>query len=144
MKELRGIRLSSGTLRAATIEKTTNREDYKVSFHKAAGSHVRDRTQPRLPEAAPIVINDYSKPRDPLVAQATELVQRFHRAFHGIEEYAPQSKEASQVLSLVSRHGLERAKHIVDFAHAEAAKTNFQIQHFGAVLSYAARALAER
>jgi hypothetical protein len=48
-----------------------------------------------------------------------------------------------QALSLLSQHGAERAKFIIEFAVSKARDTNFQIQHFGAVLSYASRASAD-
>ena len=47
-------------------------------------------------------------------------------------------KETNQALSLASRHGLEKAKHIVNFAAAEAARTDFAPRNFGAVLNISA------
>jgi hypothetical protein len=88
-----------------------------------------------------VVINDYSRQRGVSATQADELVKYFYKTFHGIDSHTPQSKETSQALSLVSQHGLDKAKAVVDFARSEAIKTNFNIQHFGAVLSYASRAL---
>jgi hypothetical protein len=38
---------------------------------------------------------------------------------------------------------MKAAKRVVDFARAEAAKTRFLIQHFGGVLAYTSRALAQ-
>ena len=48
-----------------------------------------------LPEAAPanVVINDYTRAKDPLNAQAEELLLHFHKLFHGVETHYPQSKE---------------------------------------------------
>jgi hypothetical protein len=62
---------------------------------------------------------------------------------YGLDGHIPQSKETGQAQSLISQYGLERAKHIVLFARGEAAKTNYQIQHFGAVLNYASRGNAD-
>jgi hypothetical protein len=74
--------------------------------------------------------------------QAEELVQYFYKVFHGVDAHVPQSKETGQALSLVSQHGWEQSRHIVEFARDEAARTNYQVQHFGAVLSYSSRGLA--
>jgi hypothetical protein len=141
IKELSGIRLSSGVLRTATVEKTVDGKDYKVSFSKTAAAH----SELKLPESVPadVVINHYSKAKHPLTIQAEKLVRYFYEVFHDVDSHAPQSKETAQALSLVSQHGFESAKHVVDFTHAEAAKTNYAPQHFGAVLSYASRAMAE-
>jgi hypothetical protein len=46
-------------------------------------------------------------------------------------------------LALVAQFGLEKAKHVVDFAAVEATRTKYSPQHFGAVLSYVSRACAD-
>jgi len=145
LAELEGILLTTGVLKSATIEKTKDGKDYKVVFTKSARSAFPD--EAAVPEAAfasaaPVVINDYSKRKDSAALQAEDLVQYFYKVFHGIDRHSPQSKETSQALSLISQHGMDKAKMVVDFARTEAAKTNFNIQHFGAVLTYASRALA--
>ena len=140
MSELGGIRLSTGTLRSATVEKTKNGKDYKVSFQKVTRA---DTALDQLPEPASVVVNDYSKQKDPLTLQAEELVRHFHKVFHKVDAHAPQSKETAQALSLISQHGFKEARHVIEFARAEAEKTNFQIQQFGAVLSYTSRALSD-
>jgi hypothetical protein len=71
-------------------------------------------------------------------------VRYFHEVFHSVRTHAPQLKETNQALALVAQHGIEDCRHVIDFARAKAEKTDFQIQHFGAVLSYASRALAEK
>ena len=90
-----------------------------------------------------VVINDYSKSKDLQTLQAEDLVKHFHQTFHGVSAHTPQSKETDQALDLVSRYGLEKSQRIVDFVREQAASTNYRIQHFGAVLSYTSRALAE-
>lgn len=145
LKELEGIRLSSGILRTATIEKTADGKDYKVAFSKTASTTslsvpaVETRVEIASP---PVVINDYSKQKDRAVVQAEELVKHFYKLFHGVENHQPQSKETSQALSLISQQGFDQAKYVIEFAQTEAAKTNYSIQHFGGVLSYASRAMA--
>jgi hypothetical protein len=140
VSELEGIRLSTGTLRSAAVEKTKDGKDYKVSFQKVTRA---DAVFDLLPEPAPVVVNDYSKQKNPLTLQAEELVRHFHRVFHRVDTHVPQSKETGQALSLISQHGFKEAQHVIEFARAEAEKTNFQIQHFGAVLSYTSRALSD-
>jgi hypothetical protein len=144
VKELDGIRLSSGVLRSATVEKTKDGKDYKIVFSKVGLPRLEAAAEENLQalEAAAVVINNYSKQKDPLAEQAEELVRYFHKVFHGVDSHVPLSKETGQALSLISQHGLESAKVVVDFARVEAAKTNFSVQHFGAVLSYAPRALS--
>jgi hypothetical protein len=144
VKELDGIRLSSGILRSANVEKTNDGKDYKVVFSKAATLRIEvvaEETFEML-AASPVVINNYSDRKDPLTEQAKELVRYFYRVFHSVDSHQPRSKETAQAFSLISQHGLEQAQSIVRFAHDEAAKTSFNVQHFGAILSYTSRALA--
>jgi hypothetical protein len=143
--ELTGIMLTTGVLKSATIERTKDGKDYKAVFQKIARSafaaeELKPATTFTSPE--PVVINHYSKQKDALTLQAEELVHYFHKLFHAVTSHVAQSKETSQALSLISQHGLEKAKSVVEFARNEAAKTNFPIQHFGAILSYTSRAVA--
>jgi len=144
VKELAGIRLSSGVLRSATVEKTKDGKDYKIVFSKVALPRIEAVVEETLEElvASAVVINDYSKQKDPVTLQAEDLVRYFHKVFHGVDSHVPLSKETGQALALISQHGLESAKAVIEFARAEATKTNFAIQHFGAVLSYTHRALS--
>ena len=145
LKELEGIRLSKGSVRSATIEKTKDGKDYKVVFVKAAardGDSMPDGFVVSEPAPA-VVINRYSDQPDPLLVDAQRLVRHFHKTFHDLDSRPPQSKETAQALSLISQHGFGAAQDIVDFASHEARKTGYPVQHFGAVLSYASRALAD-
>ena len=146
LKELEGIRLSSGTLRTATIEKTVDGKDYKVSFAKGAATPSIDATSSeQLPEPVPVgvVINNYSQSKNPLTVQAEDLVLRFYKLFHGVETHEAQSKETAQALSLITQHGLDQARHVIEFAKAAAAGSNYQPQTFGGILQYTSRALAD-
>ncbi|MBV8078025.1 MAG: hypothetical protein JO284_16580, partial [Planctomycetaceae bacterium] len=42
---------------------------------------------------------------------------------------------------LIARLGMERARHVIDFAHREAPKTKHRVATFGGVLQYATAAL---
>jgi hypothetical protein len=143
--ELTGIILTTGVLKSATIEKTKDGKDYKAVFVKTSRSEfltAENEPATKFSDTPPIVINDYSRQKDPAVAQAEELIRHFQKTFHGVENHSPLSKETSQALTLITQHGLDKAKSVIDFAYTESAKTNFQIQHFGGVLSYTSRALA--
>jgi hypothetical protein len=145
LDELTGIMLTTGLLKSATIERTKDGKDYKAVFVKSTRAEIAaDAARPttRFAEAAPVVINDYSKTKDPAVIQAEEVVRYFHKVMHGVDMHQPQSKETGQAVRLVSQHGIEQAKFIVQFASEKASETNFKPQHFGAVLAYTSRALA--
>jgi hypothetical protein len=90
-----------------------------------------------------VVVNHYARSENPLQLQAEELVQYFYAVFHDVRAHEPQFKETNQALTLVSQHGLKDCRHIVDFARRESVKTNYPAQHFGAILNYVSRALAD-
>jgi hypothetical protein len=143
LKELVGIRLSSGVLKSADIEKTSDGKDYKVWFSKtAATSRLGAAAPEKLPEVAPpsVVVNHYGKDKDALTLQAEELVCEFYKLFHGVDTHSPQSRETAQALSLITQHGLPKARHIVEFARAAAASSNYAPQTFGGILQYSSRA----
>jgi hypothetical protein len=148
LKELQGLRISSGIITLATIEKTQDKKDYKVIFQKSSRLDIDDIE----PEAtldtlgrgsSEIIINNYSKQRSNLHLQAEELVRHFYKVFHGVENDDPPGKAIDQATTLLTSHGFEKAKYVIEYSHAAAESTNFKIQHFGAVLSYASRAIAD-
>lgn len=144
LKELQGVRLNHGVLRSATIRQTVDGKDYKVVFVKGSSRDLPSADVSEvLPEPDTVVINHYAQAKDQGRLNAEELVRHFHKTFHGVTVHEPQLKETNQASSLVSQYGVKLATHIVEFTAAEAAKTNFSIQHFGAVLSYASRAVAD-
>jgi hypothetical protein len=144
VRELDGIQLSRGAVKSAAVEKTSDGKDYKVVFIKGPSARPNLQGEDGYEElAAPaVVVNNYSRPKDPLTEQAEDLVRHFHRSVHAVDIQDPQTKEVSQALSLISKHGFEPSKFIVEFAAAKAAQTNYPIQHFGAVLGYASRGMA--
>ena len=81
------------------------------------------------------------EPTTPVTDQARELVEHFYQRFHGITHST--SKAINQAIALIAQHGTELARFIVDFAHREAAKTNYNPQTFGGILQYAPRAVTE-
>jgi hypothetical protein len=145
LKELIGIRLSSGVLKGADIEKTSDGKDYKVWFSKTAVSRIEGARPEKFPEVAPpgVVVNHYANDKDALTIQAEDLVREFYKLFHGVDTHSPQSKETAQALSLITQHGLPKAKHIVKFARNAAASSNYAPQTFGGILQYTSRASAD-
>jgi hypothetical protein len=143
LKGLNGIRLSSGVLKSATVEKTVDGKDYKVGFSKGTVAALVISATEKLPEAPKpgVIINDYSKGKDALTVAAEDLVRLFYKNFHGVDKHEPQSRETNQALSLISQHGLEKATHLLQFAQKAAAETQFKPQTFGGVLQYTSRAV---
>ena len=141
LAELHGVRLSTGVLKIATIQKTVDGKDYKTIFKKTASAQIESMTEDEQPPT--VVIHHYAKSSDPLTTQSQEVVRLFHRLVHNVESHEPQSKELGQALTLIGQYGFEKAKHVVEYASSKAGETNFNMQHFGAVLSYASRASAD-
>lgn len=142
LHELTGIRLSSGVLKAASIEKTADAKDYKVVFSKSASVRLEASAQDHEASAAPsVVINDYSKAKDAVTIQAESLVRRFYQVFHQIDRHEPQSKETSQAVTLITQYGADQASFVVEYAHGAAAESNYVPQTFGGILHYTSRAL---
>lgn len=77
------------------------------------------------------------------MAKAEELVRYFHQIVHGVDQHLPQSKELGQAVSLITQYGFEQSRFVVEYAAGKAGETGFAMQHFGAVLSYASRAVAD-
>jgi hypothetical protein len=136
--ELRGKRLSTGELKSIAIERTKDGKDYKLIFIKGKVTAVAE----ELPAAEPVVVNHY-KLKDQRLLEAEQLVGYFHQRFHGVENTEPLQKELDQASALIAKYGFEEAKHVVGYAFAKAQDTNFRIQHFGGVLNYASRAVAQ-
>lgn len=140
LPELQGVRLTTGTLTSVVLEETIDGKDYKLVCHKRAGT---------VPSAAPLD-RQQSKSRanirivaDPLKIQAEELVYHFYRLFHSDTPGAsPRPKEIEQARTLIQEHGLEKARYLIDFSHAEATKTSYAPQTFGGILQYVPKALA--
>ena len=145
LKELQQIRLNHGVLTSATIVEASDGEDFKVVFIKRATRESESLPEEIgiLPEVGDVVVNHYARPKDIGNLQAEELVRHFHKVFHSVTEHEPQTRETNQALVLVSQYGLEKAKHVVDFAAMEATRTKYSPQNFGAVLNYVSRAAAD-
>jgi hypothetical protein len=86
--------------------------------------------------------DDGSTAGTPLVTRAQDLLQYFRQGLLAKPPRRPHAKELQQAEAFLREHGDERARAIVTYALREAARTDFHMQHFGAVLSYQEMALA--
>ena len=138
LKELQGVRLTTGTITKAALEKTRDGADFKAVFRKGrtAAAEPGEGAGARAEVPAPPA-------KDGRATEAEELVRHFHRVFHRSEEAMPTSKALDQAASLVARLGFEKAQHVVDFAHAEAPKTRHRVATFGGVIQYTTPALRD-
>lgn len=148
LKELVGLRISTGIITGAVVEKTADKRDYKIIITKSSIKNEPDEAEvPQLDVRAPttpkVVINHYQRPMDASKLKARELVRYFYRTFHGVEQDDIPDKAVDQATVLIATHGEEKSRYIVDFAKVAAADTNFVVQHFGGILNYTARAAAD-
>jgi hypothetical protein len=94
-----------------------------------------------VPEAdisdAPIAPNTSSD------AQAREIVAEFYKKFHNVKNPIPQPKELKQAAQVISKHGIEKARHLVRFSHQAAQETGFKVETFGGILHYQSRAITD-
>jgi hypothetical protein len=138
LKELQGVRLTTGTLTTAKLERTKDGADWKAVFRKGRGTALAAPPGAERPaEVMPLPT------RDKQTAQAEELVGHFHRVFHGTAEAVPTGKALDQAAGLIARLGWEKARHVIDFAHREASKTRHRIATFGGILQYTTPALQD-
>lgn len=141
IKELQGIQLSTGYITSIKLERTVDGKDYKLVVDK-------DQQQPLAliaeadtgegREVVPIQTQESTT----LGKQARDLVNHFHKLFHHSETPHPSSKAIGQATTFIAQYGYDLAHFIVDYAHSEAPKTNYNPQTFGGILQYTARALA--
>jgi hypothetical protein len=110
-----------------------------------------------LVEAKPTQANDKvgesealkPAPTNELTSQAAELVRHFYRIFQSLEISSfdesdrTLSTALAQARTVIEKHGLDRARYIIHYAHKEAPKTNFDIQVFAGALQYQHKALAD-
>jgi hypothetical protein len=163
--------LTSGYLASVRYEPTTDPDGHPdwlmvyVPGPKAhaeyAAFHTRPRRRPARPAAGPQPAEPAAVPApssalaaatapaapspaaaDALTTQARALVQVFHQRFHGTPDVVPSAKELTQARTLITRYGLDQARHLVDFSYTAAQETDYRPQTFGGLLQYTARARA--
>jgi len=149
ISELQGRRLSTGVIKTIAVERTADGKDYKVIFHKGRTQEDAELTEllaldaPHSSDTAPVVVNHYSERKDPINAEADELLLHFYKLFFGVDTHYPRSGERAQAASLIAQHGFQRAKFVIDFAKQAAGQSKYAPQTFGGILHYTSRALAE-
>ena len=146
LEELTGVRLSTGFIVSANLEKTADGRDYKIVITKSPQqplAFIADVDVAEV-EAEPAITAERTETPEPtnfVTAQARELVEHFYQRFQNTTHST--SKAINQAIALIAQHGTELARFIVDFAHGEAAKTNYHPQTFGGILQYVPRAVTE-
>jgi hypothetical protein len=135
LKELKGVRLSTGVITTATLERTKDGTDFKLIVRKSA--------RVSLPVTETISETPPTASTNELSIQAKELVAYFFKRFHGVENSYPTSKAINHAISLITQHGIDQARHVVDFAHRVTQEGKYKIQTFGGIMDYASRALAD-
>jgi len=150
--------LTSGYLKSITYESTTDAEgkpdwlmlyvpgdkalaEYKTFNHKHLIKK-EDESEPHLFEKKQVEAPQSPRRDQPQPQQAEELLQHFYQTFHGAKNTDPRPKEITQAIKLISDHGFEKAKYVVDFSHSAAQETNYRPQTFGGILQYTLQAVA--
>ena len=67
---------------------------------------------------------------------AQGLVKHFHLLARRVNGYRPVSRELEQAETILATYGAQQAQFLVEFAVSQAAKTNFKVRQFGAVMQY--------
>jgi len=81
---------------------------------------------------------------DALTTDACALVQHFHQRFHGTSAVVPTTAKAlAQAQDLITRYGVDQARHVVEFSVTAAQETDYHPQTLSGILQYTARALAD-
>jgi ribosomal protein L12E/L44/L45/RPP1/RPP2 len=153
--ELENAPLSNGaTIASVTLEKTVDGKDYKLvvkrgraraKFATAAPRSSETQENPHAKEERPAESRTEAKSEGREAAQkGTALLAYFQQVFFGADRptAAPSRKHRDLADQIVASHGEAVSRYIVEFAKAEAEKTNYRIATFGAVANYVDRAVA--
>lgn len=163
LEELQGAPLTTGCILAATVEPTKDDTDFKIVIVKGAR---RARLAPPSP-APPAAAAPASPPHLPQAKRAdgatgsatsrattlapsgasvpeakpeAVLVRYFHQQFHGASPQGTLNpKEMVGAARLIQRHGLQKARALVDFAGQEAPKTKYAPASLNGILQYEER-----
>jgi hypothetical protein len=83
-----------------------------------------------------------SADQDAAPAPAEQLVAIFKQLFQNASKPYASQKELDQAHTLITLHGFDRARYIVEYSHSAAAETRYTPRTFGGILQYVAAALA--
>lgn len=158
LAELNGAPLTTGRIAAITLEDTKDEKDYKLVVRKGkliALPRINHYQEDRTSKSAAKEVSEESreadasrqgKPtratHDELQRKAIDLVTHFYQVFHSGKNFQITSKAIGQAVSLISQHGFEESKYIIEYAKQKAPETHFDIQTFGGIIQYSSRALA--
>ena len=143
LKEMQGVRLTTGVLTTAKLQETNDGKDWKIVFRKGARATLPVAADEEKIQETPAATLSLSKTEQESRQQATELVKYFYQLFHGTEKNHISSKATDQAVSLIAQYGIEQARYVVDYAKRQAPETNYQPQTFGGILQYTNRAIDE-
>jgi hypothetical protein len=135
LKELQGKSLTTGAIATAKLEPTKDGADLKLVVRK--GKAKAELTLP-VSNVIPLPLPALEPPNE-----GQELVRHFHKVFHGTDKCYPTGKAIDQAETLIARHGIHKARHIIEFAKREAQKTAHKIATFGGIMQYEVPALAD-
>jgi hypothetical protein len=142
LRDLQGASLTTGRIVSAELELTKDKKDYKVVIRKGPREALiqhRDAPNPDTEHQASTV---QEQRKSETMLQAEELVRYFYRVFHGAHTARPTYPAVGQAVTLIAQHGIEKAKHVIDFASRAAPETKYAPQTFGGILHYTSRAIA--
>jgi len=127
LAELQGNELSTGVIRSATLEKTTDGQDYKIVIRK---SHKKSTTAKKITPA-------------PLMAQAQTLLSHFYKRFHQLENVEYTAQDIEQALSWIEHYNFDNARYIIDYSYQAALHSHYLPQTLNGLRQYTNKALAQ-
>jgi hypothetical protein len=155
INELQNAPLSNGaTIASVKLEKTADGKDYKLVAKRGRARAKNATVAPRSSESQE---NPHSKEERPsesrieaktegreAVQKGSDLLAYFQQVFFGAATPTtkPAQKHRDLADQIVASHGETVSRYIVDFAKAEAERTNYRIATFGAIANYVDRAVA--
>lgn len=153
--ELENSPLSNGaTIASVKLEKTADGKDYKLVAKRGRAKAKNATPTPRSSESQEKPHSKEERPSESRIeanSEGTEagqkgsaLIAYFQQVFFGADRPStkPSKKHCDLADQIVASHGETVARYIVDFAKAEAEKTNYRIATFGAIANYVDRAVA--
>jgi len=165
--KLNGKRLSSGGTLEVQLEKTISGYDLvgikkmenidknpiknvceKENTTKEISSPLKKRIE-KLSKAMPedpttkSINTDVVKTNGVRKESAKELVELFAKRFFNLENVKATTKELNQAKQLIEEFGFDTSKYIVGYAHQQAARSNYKVGQFAAILEYSGRGAAQ-
>lgn len=165
--KLNGKRLSSGGTLEVQLEKTISGYDLvgikkmedidknpvkniceKENTTKEISSPLKKRIE-KLSKAMPedpttkSINTDVVKTNSVRKESAKELVELFAKRFFNLENVKATTKELNQAKQLIEEFGFDTSKYIVGYAHQQAARSNYKVGQFAAILEYSGRGAAQ-